>query len=70
MRSCRSNLTANTINVIEVTPAVALVSNTSVAAPGGFSGPAHVSLVTDSEGDKAVVTGNGSANLWVERLFQ
>jgi hypothetical protein len=65
-----ANLDANTINTIEVTPDLALVSNTSEATPGGFVGPAHVSLFTDGEGDKVVVTGNGSANLWVKRAFQ
>jgi hypothetical protein len=65
-----ANLNANSLNVIEVTPDMTLVGNTSIATPAGVAQPAHVALVKDSEGDKVVVTGNGSGNLWVERVFQ
>jgi hypothetical protein len=65
-----ANFDADSLNVIEVTPGLALAGNTTVAAPTGCTRPAHVDLLADSEGVKAVITCNGSASLWVHRLFQ
>ena len=40
----------------------------TIPAPTGCTGTAHVALVTDSEGLKAITTCNGSNSYWIVRV--
>lgn len=65
-----ANFSANSLTVAELSPDLATVhSRTDIPAPAGCTGTAHVALLTDSEGLKAVVTCNGTSNYWVVKPF-
>jgi uncharacterized membrane protein YgdD (TMEM256/DUF423 family) len=65
-----TNLTSDSLHRIELTPELALVAATPIPAPSGCTRPAHPALLTDAEGDKFVVTCNGSGSLWIRRVFE
>ena len=64
-----ANFTANSLSVAELSAdLVTIHSLNTIPAPAGCRGTAHVALVTDSEGLKAVTTCNGTNNYWVVKL--
>lgn len=64
-----ANFTANSLTVAELSADLATIHSLGdIAAPTGCTGPAHVALVPDSEGLKAVTTCNGTSNYWVVKF--
>jgi hypothetical protein len=64
-----ANFTANSLTVAELSADLATIHSLGdIAAPTGCTGTAHVALLTDSEGLKAVTTCNGTDNYWVVKL--
>ncbi|MEP7300937.1 MAG: hypothetical protein ABI699_05365 [Caldimonas sp.] len=64
-----ANFSANSLTVAELSAdLVTIHSSTDIPAPTGCTGTAHVALVTDSEGLKAVTTCNGTNNYWVVKV--
>jgi hypothetical protein len=64
-----ANFTANSLTVAQLSADLATIHSLGdIPAPTGCTGPAHVALVPDSEGLKAVTTCNGSSNYWVVKL--
>ena len=64
-----ANFTANSLTMAELSAdLVTIHSLNTIPAPTGCTGTAHVALVTDSEGLKAITTCNGSNSYWIVRV--
>ena len=64
-----ANFTAHSLTVAELSADLATIHSLGdIPAPTGCTRPAHVALVPDSEGLKAITTCNGSNSYWIVRV--